>query len=54
MTKLISPDPLTASAIVVTITLIHVLSGALIFSSSVLLTLGIVKCTKESLELATE
>jgi len=54
MTKLISPDPLTASAIVVTITLIHVLSGSLIFSSSVLLTIGIVKCTKESLELATE
>jgi len=53
MTKLISPDPLTASAIVVTITLIHVLSGALIFSFSVLLTLGIFKCTKESLDLAT-
>ena len=53
MTKLISPDPLTASAIVVTITVIHVLSGALIFSSSVVLTLGIFKCTKESEELAT-
>ena len=53
MTKLISPDPLTASAIVVTITLIHVLSGALIFSFSVLLTLGIFKSTKESTELAT-
>ena len=52
MTKLISPDPLTASSIVVTITVIHVLSGALIFSSSVLLTLGIFKCTKESQELA--
>lgn len=52
MTKLISPDPLTAPAIVVTITVIHVLSGALIFSSSVVLTLGIFKRTKESQELA--
>ena len=53
MVKLFSPDRLQAPPMVVGMTVIHVLSGALLFASSVVLTLGIIKSTNSSAEALT-
>ena len=53
MVKLFSPDRLQAPPMVVGMTLIHVLSGALLFASSVVLTLGIIRSTNRSDEVLT-
>lgn len=53
MVKLFSPDRLQAPPMVVGMTLVHVLSGALLFASSVVLTLGIIKFTNSSAEAVT-
>ncbi len=53
MVKLFSPDRLQAPPMVVGMTLVHVLSGALLFASSVVLTLGIIKSTNSSTEALT-
>ena len=53
MVKLFSPDRLQAPPMVVGMTLVHVLSGALLFASSVVLTLGIIRSTNRSAEALT-
>ena len=53
MVKLFSPDRLHAPPMVVGMTLVHVLSGALLFASSVVLTLGIIRSTNRSAEVLT-
>lgn len=53
MVKLFSPDRLQAPPMVVGMTLVHVLSGALLFASSVVLTLGIIKSTNSTAEAVT-
>ena len=53
MVKLFSPDRLQAPPMVVGMTLVHVLSGALLFASSVVLTLGIIKSTDSFTEAVT-
>ena len=53
MVKLFSPDRLEAPPMVVGMTLVHVLSGALLFASSVVLTLAIIKSTNGSTEALT-
>ena len=53
MVKLFSPDRLHAPPMVVGMTLVHVLSGALLFASSVVLTLGIIRSTNRSAEALT-
>ena len=53
MVKLFSPDRLQAPPMVVGMTLVHVLSGALLFASSVVLTLGIIRSTNSTTEALT-
>jgi len=53
MVKLFSPDRLQVPPMVVGMTVVHVLSGALLFASSVVLTLGIIKSTSSSTEALT-
>ncbi len=53
MVKLFSPDRLHAPPMVVGMTLVHVLSGALLFATSVVLTLGIIRSTNRPAEALT-
>ena len=53
MVKLFSPDRLQAPPMVVGMTVVHLLSGALLFALSVVLTLGIIKSTSSSTEALT-